>query len=283
MDIEHEFARQGILELMYPPHVRRTAVALLDSGFTYLAVSRRLGISRCTLREWHQHRELIEKYTDSDLCPRCKPIPQIPTPPATYSYLLGLYLGDGCISPTGDGANQVWRLRVYCTDTWPGLLQECAAAIQSIRPDHRVGTVPHTGCTEVYADWKHWPCVFPQHGPGMKHSRPIILEEWQCEVVDEHPYELLRGLIHSDGCRVTNRVRRKVAGEWKYYEYPRYFFSNTSPHILGIMGDALDLLDVRWQFRWRKPGKATYQPSGVISVAERSSVAFLDSFIGPKS
>ena len=27
--------------------------------------------------------------------------------------------------------------------------------------------------------WKHWPCLFPQHGPGRKHERPIVLEDWQ--------------------------------------------------------------------------------------------------------
>ena len=27
--------------------------------------------------------------------------------------------------------------------------------------------------------WKHWPCLFPQHGPGRKHERKIRLEAWQ--------------------------------------------------------------------------------------------------------
>ena len=26
---------------------------------------------------------------------------------------------------------------------------------------------------------KHWPCLFPQHGPGRKHTRKIELEQWQ--------------------------------------------------------------------------------------------------------
>ena len=33
----------------------------------------------------------------------------------------------------------------------------------------------------------------------------------------DHPKEFLRGLIHSDGCRVLNRVNGKG--------YPRYFFT----------------------------------------------------------
>ena len=38
----------------------------------------------------------------------------------------------------------------------------------------------------------------------------------------------IRGLIHSDGCRVTNKV---WGGK---YEYPRYFFTNHSPRSLSF-------------------------------------------------
>ena len=70
---------------------------------------------------------------------------------------------------------------------------------------------------------KHWPCLFPQHGPGRKHLRPISLEPWQSEIVERYPGRFLRGLFHSDGCRVTNWAVRQVAGTAKRYEYPRYF------------------------------------------------------------
>jgi hypothetical protein len=38
-----------------------------------------------------------------------------------------------------------------------------------------------------------------------------------------HSKAFLRGLIHSDGCRVLNRVNGK--------DYPRYFFSQVSDDI----------------------------------------------------
>ncbi|MHC3468677.1 hypothetical protein ACYF6T_08185 [Streptomyces sp. 7R007] len=38
--------------------------------------------------------------------------------------------------------------------------------------------------------------------------------------LDEPAYSL-RGLIHSDGCRVTDWTIRMAAGERKRYEYPR--------------------------------------------------------------
>jgi hypothetical protein len=30
---------------------------------------------------------------------------------------------------------------------------------------------------------RHLSCLFPQHGPGKKHERPIELEPWQCGLV----------------------------------------------------------------------------------------------------
>jgi hypothetical protein len=57
---------------------------------------------------------------------------------------------------------------------------------------------PAKGCVVVNASWKHWPCLFPQHGPGKKHLRTIELVPWQREIAGKEPGRLLRGLIHSD-------------------------------------------------------------------------------------
>ena len=120
---------------------------------------------------------------------------------------------------------------------------------------------------------KHWPCLFPQHGPGRKHEREIVLEPWQVAFVEGHPGPFLRGLFNSDGCRITNWTERPVGGERKRYEYPRYFFSNRSEDILQLCEWALDLLGVehRRSNAWN------------ISVARRASVAVLDQHVGPKS
>ncbi|WP_223268270.1 hypothetical protein [Streptosporangium nondiastaticum] len=119
---------------------------------------------------------------------------------------------------------------------------------------------------------KHWPCLFPQHGSGKKHERAIALQPWQQELVDAHPWELLRGLIHSDGCRVTNWTSRLVNGVPKRYEYPRYFFTNKSADIRQIYTDTLDTVGVEWK-----------QPNAFnISVARKASVALMDTHIGPK-
>jgi hypothetical protein len=139
-----------------------------------------------------------------------------------------------------------------------------------VLPSSKVGTLSHRHerVEEVSSFSKHWPCLFPQHGPGMKHMRSIVLEPWQERIVDKYPGRLLRGLIHSDGCRVQNVIRHPK----KTYSYPRYFFSNRSLDIQSIFCDACDRIGVEW----RQDGPWN------VSIARRGSVAILDRHIGPK-
>ena len=110
--------------------------------------------------------------------------------------------------------------------------------------------------------------MFPQHGSGAKHERPIVLEHWQRAITFEYPEALIRGLIQSDGCRFVARQRSQGGVR----AYPRYAFSNRSGDILGIFCDHLDLLEIDWtQSNWY-----------AIQIARRDAVAKLDKFVGPK-
>jgi hypothetical protein len=141
-----------------------------------------------------------------------------------------------------------------------------------VMPASSVFGVQRIGCTEVKSASKHWPCLFPQHGPGRKHKRRIELEPWQETIVTEFPADFARGLFHSDGCRSVNRVRRKCSDGDRLYDYPRYFFSNESADILRLCTEALTRLGVSWRYSRRN----------AISVARREAVARLDEFVGPK-
>jgi hypothetical protein len=176
-------------------------------------------------------------------------------------------LGDGLISPH---RRDVYRLRIFLDRKYPLIVRECEAAMSIVIPTSKVGFHPRSqeNLIEVGSYSKHWPHVFPQHGPGPKHRRAIELEPWQQRIVDRYPGRLLRGLIHSDGCRVTNRIRHPK----KTYTYPRYFFSNKSLDIQRIFCDACDRLGVSW----RQDGPWN------ISVARREDVTTMDSHIGPK-
>jgi hypothetical protein len=193
----------------------------------------------------------------------------VPLDEPAYAYLLGLYLGDGYLIRQ---PKDVYLLSIACCDAWPGLIAAAKDAARRVMPSSAVFSRQRIGMTEVKTTSKHWPCLFPQHGPGMKHTRKIELAEWQQVIVDRYPGDFARGLFHSDGYRGMNRVRRDLADGEHWYEYPRYLFVNVSKDILRLCGQTLDQLDVEWRF-----SKPT-----TISVAKREAVARLDAFVGPK-
>ena len=194
-----------------------------------------------------------------------------PSDPAGYCYLLGLYLGDGCIGKTSPGSAQL----VLTLDArYQAIIAAAERAIRGCLPGVNVGRSHVRGATRVYASHAAWPEAFPQHGPGRKHTREIDLVEWQREITHVHPKALLRGLIHSDGSRCINRFKTKIpSGRVAEYEYVRYFFTNYSSDIRRIFCEHCDLLDIRWK-------QSSFKN---ISIAHRDSVAKLDEFIGPKS
>jgi hypothetical protein len=188
--------------------------------------------------------------------------------PDSYAYLLGLYLGDGCLSEHMRG---VLKLRISLDKRYPGIINECVAAMRDVLPHNRqhVQRIPGSGAVEVNTYSKQLRCLFPQHAPGRKHDRRIALADWQQDIVTRRPDLLIRGLIHSDGCRFANIVRHPK----RTYTYPRYNFCNRSDDIKRIFCDACDLLGIEWRVmnRWN------------ISVARRAAVARLDEFVGPKA
>lgn len=94
--------------------------------------------------------------------------------------------------------------------------------------------------------------------------RPITLEPWQQQLVDQATEDFIRGLIHSDGCRVVANDRGVKS------------IDTTSPitgeDILGLFTGALDRLGIPW----------TRSTKYVISVYRKAATARLDEFIGPK-
>jgi hypothetical protein len=248
---------------MHGMAVRTAAIKALNDGGSLRSISGQFGVSRSTLRSWLT--QLEPKTRPSD-CPFCS---EVDFPPAAdYLYLLGMYLGDGCVS----FAARTTSLRITCDDNWPEVMNECERAMRAVanRPVYRVAAV---GCHQMTTLWKHWPCLLPQHGPGVKHERSIKLLAWQRELIDADPRPLIRGLLHSDGCRTTNTIHRALPSGTRTYSYPRYFFSNMSADIQGIFTSALDQLDIAWrQNRFNS-----------ISVARREAVATLDGFVGPKA
>lgn len=159
---------------------------------------------------------------------------------------------------------RTWRLEIHGDEKYVSIVDEVRSAMLAVMPTSKVGVRHRHGCAVVSSYGNHWMCLFPQHGPGAKHTRRIELSHWQRRIAAAEPRQLLRGLVHSDGCRVINKV--------KGYEYPRYHFSNRSDDIRDIFLWACGLIGVDCRHNNRH----------TLSVARRASVELLDTFIGPK-
>lgn len=260
---------------MVVPHVRPqsvvdSALAASDAGMRDRDNALLHGVAVKTIRRWrrlYQRRGLTRG--QGHLAPPCPRCDGAPLAKEHYAELLGWYLGDGYISA---GRRGVFNLHVCNDAQYVALNARLIVLMSTVKPTGRPHTREVPGAIVTTVSWKHWPCLFPQHGPGRKHLRPIVLESWQTEIVEAFPGAFLRGLFHSDGARVRNWATREVAGEKRRYAYPRWQFSNRSEDILGLCCAALDRAEVRW----RRSGPWT------ISVSRRDAVARLDDLIGPK-
>lgn len=233
---------------------------LIEAGVNDCAIARQLGVPRPTVRDWRCRPQTRPRLARGSGCGVVHDFSALPAAP--YCYVLGLYLGDGCISRN----QRVWRLRITLDKKYPGIIERCRDAIDMLMPGQRASVQKQPkGCVAVSLYSKHWPCLLPQHGPGKKHLRPIRLEPWQELLVKQGTEHFIRGLIDSDDCRVVANDRgvRSV----------RYHFSNRSDDIRGLFCAALETLGIPWT----RPGKY------IIAVYRKAAVARLDEFVGPKS
>jgi hypothetical protein len=240
-----------------------SVLALLGKGLNDCEVARLTGIPRGTVRDWRWGKGSSAFRGTADnpyRCIRAHDFRAIPAP--EYSYLLGMYLGDGCLSERPRG---VFQLRISCDGKYPGIIKECCAAIESLMPGQHAYVQPlKSRAVEVSLHSKHWICLFPQHAPGRKHERHIELVPWQKDLVNQVHERFLRGLIHSDGCRVVANDRGVMS--------VRYHFSNRSEDIKKLFCDSLDALEIPWTRPCNKQ----------IAIYRKAATARLDEFIGPK-
>jgi hypothetical protein len=244
---------------------RDAALALAAQGLTDGAVERRTGIPRRTVNGWRRspQRRLLPARDQSGWRP---------DDDGLYAYALGVYLGDGHIAQV----RGCYFLRVSMDGAYPGLVAEVRAALGALFAPRAASALDYAPGRGVVVQLSHpaLPFAFPQHGPGKKHLRRIELVPWQRELTHRHPELFLRGLIHSDGCRVLNRFTTTLpSGREGRYSYPRYFFTNLSADIRRLFCEHCELLGIRW----------TQSNARNISVSHRDSVRRFDEFVGPKA
>jgi hypothetical protein len=251
---------------VHPPHVREEVLALVAQGINDCEISRRTGIPRATVRDWRRPTYKSRRDYPLEICPRCwRGAKPIRFTPEDYAELLGLYLGDGCISEMP----RTQKLRITLDAKYPRIIERLKALLARCFPENSVGVVEKPdSCHEVWVHCMHLACLLPQHGPGKKHERMLVLEPWQTALIEAAPWGFLRGCILADGCAFVNRTGP--------YEYLTYEFGNLSEDLVGMFTSACDLVGLhyrvnQWNGKWH------------VRINRRPSVAKMLEHVGLKA
>jgi hypothetical protein len=253
---------------VHPPHVKAAALELIEAGHNDCEVSRMLGVPRRTIMDWRRPRYV--RQSPVAFCPRCwRATRPVQFSAADYAELLGIYLGDGSIS----AHPRTQRLRIALDSKYPGIVSDVMGLLRRCFPRNDIGLVRAKGCVHVSLYSSHLSCLFPQHGSGPKHERPIVLEHWQQELVEAEPWPFIRGCIRTDGCAFINRtdVHRDVP-----YEYLSYQFANMSRDIVDLFVAACNSVGVFT--RVNRNARGLWD----VRINRRQSVALMLEHVGTK-
>src|SRR5690242_12414187 len=102
---------------------------LIAAGMNDCAIARQLSVPRGTIKDWRCRPQVRSRLLrGSSTCGVAHDFSNLPA--AAYCYVLGLYLGDGCISRN----TRVWHLRVTLDKQYPAIINRCRQAIDLLMP-----------------------------------------------------------------------------------------------------------------------------------------------------
>ena len=254
---------------------------LFKEGKSKVEISKLTSIPRGTITDWTLNK--IDLTTSKQ---------RIETNPLTilsdenkiqaYVYLLGSYLGDGCI--TQPQSNRAAKLRITCDNKQPYVIQSNLEAIKILFPNNTPSIQAHqTGnCSIVGVYSSNLYSLFPQakKGGGNKNTRDVSLVDWQLPLVKGRETYLLKGLFHSDGSFFK--------GNKKYY---RYQFTNTSLDIINIIKNCLSVLKIQYCLTQTQPLPLKINSNNIESICKlryniliqhKESVKILYKHVGTK-
>lgn len=153
---------------------------------------------------------------------------------------MGLYLGDGNIVKFP----RSYRLTISLGITHQDVIRRCFYSLSKVFERNKVNIINEKKAkvVRVIVYTKSLLALFPQHGPGKKHTRKIELASWQKEIIDLYPEAFIKGLIDSDGSYYIP----KATGA------PVYNFSNKSEDIKILLKHYCDILGIHYTIPSKK-------------------------------
>jgi hypothetical protein len=150
---------------------------LLAAGTKSSEISRLTAVSQRTIQRWVATGRPNRVLPDPEDLLR-------PTSRLAYAYLLGLYLGDGCLVGVH---RRVFRFQLTLDARYPAIVRAACDAVRAVLPSNKVRASHRTNAIDVTCYSKLWPVLFPQHGTGKKHERDVSLVAWQRKLTTAHP------------------------------------------------------------------------------------------------
>ena len=209
---------------------------LFKQGMNKLQIAKQTGVPRGTITDWTLNKiNLTISKQRIELDPKI--ILSTPEKIDAYIYLLGSYLGDGCI--TQPPSHRTAKLRISCDNKQPFVIQTNVEAMKVLFENNDISIQQRKdkNCSDVgiYSTTLYY--LFPQavKGRGNKNTRNVSLIDWQLNLLQNREGLFLKGLFHSDGSFYK--------ASKKYY---RYQFTNTSIDIINIIRKCLSKLDINY-------------------------------------
>lgn len=253
---------------MYDKNVFNQTLKLYNEGYNLSQISRELNINRTTIRFWINGKYKIDRNSVDNFIPKNYIIEN--NLQEIYSYILGLYLGDGYINKQG----RTYKIRFFLDAKYQALNEYVKAKLSKLFPRNKVNVVKtkklnsdQNSMEVIYCHNNYMLLLFPQHGPNKKHQRKISLEDWQLEILD--PKSFLTGLFHSDGSYYFNNNSHTH----------QYCFSNYSKEIIELFRNCLSHFSIEhYLSKTQVNDNMKYQ----VFITRKKSVENLNSIIGTK-
>lgn len=245
--------------MKYTSDVIKQILLEFKSGKNKSKIAMEYGIPRSTLRYWIDNENTIsvQKISDKDISLIIK---EIENNKEIYNYILGLYLGDGCISLN----KMSYKLRITQDEKYPISIVDIKNKMDLFFNKNANVCNGDGKCKILTIYDKNLPLYFPQHGAGKKHDREIILSDYQRDNIDF--LYLMKGLWMSDG---------------SYYiasrNYEAYNFTNKSTDIISLFEECLTFCEVNYRKRIKKNGV------WIIEITKKSEVQKMKELVGFKS
>lgn len=148
----------------------------------------------------------------------------------SYSYILGMYLGDGYV----DKMKRTYRLRIALDSRQDIVENECIKHLKILFPDNNINSriIKNQNCKTITLYSNLLPYIFPQcRFRGKKHEHDVSLLQYQKNSINLLPF--MKGLFQSDG-----------SFYYRNSKYKTYNFSNKSIQIIDMFSECLINLNI---------------------------------------